>query len=55
MLISICGSSMRLRTSTDSQPATSPIATPPADTPMNLTMPSPGEKWPETTAATASL
>jgi len=46
---------MRLRTSTDSHPAASPIATPPADTPMNLTIPGPGEKWPDTTAATASL
>ena len=54
MLISICGSSMRLRISTEIHPAANPTATPPAATAMNLTIPAPGEKCPDTTAATAS-
>jgi hypothetical protein len=55
MLISICGSSMRLRISTETHPAASPTATPPAATAMNLTIPAPDEKCPDTAAATASL
>jgi len=55
MLISIGGSSIRLRACTDSHPAARPTATPPAETATNLTIPSASEKCPDATPATASL